>query len=80
MQKHTANPATFAMRRAKNARQRFFAVRGWRRRTTMRVYRAKIYRVPFAVRLDKKRTAKPLPCVFLALPCGRGAWQTKSFS
>jgi hypothetical protein len=47
-----------------NAQQRFFTVRSGGRRTAMGLYRAKRCRVPFAVRLDKKRTAKPLPCVF----------------
>jgi hypothetical protein len=43
------------------------------------LYRAKCYRVPFAVRLDEKRTAKSLPCVFGPLPCARGARQTHYF-
>jgi hypothetical protein len=37
------------------------------------LYHAKCYRVPFAVRLDEKRTAKSLPCFFGPLPCARGA-------
>jgi hypothetical protein len=31
---------------------------------TMRLYHAIFYRVPFAVRLDEKRTAKALSCFF----------------
>jgi hypothetical protein len=49
---------------AYDARLSLFTVRDRRRRTTKGIYRAKSYRVPFAVRLHKKRTAKPLPCVF----------------
>jgi hypothetical protein len=41
------------------------------RRTAKGLYRAKCYRAPFAVRPDKKRTAKSLPCVFGPLP-----WRT----
>jgi hypothetical protein len=44
-----------------NARQRFFTVPSGGRHE---LYRAKRCRVPFVVRLDKKRTAKPLLCVF----------------
>jgi hypothetical protein len=48
----------------KNARQRFFTVRCQTRRTAKGLYHAKCYRVPFAVRLDEKRTTKSLPCFF----------------
>jgi hypothetical protein len=57
----------------KNARQRFFTVRCQTRRTAKGLYHAKCYCVPFAVRLDEKRTAKSLPCFFGPLPCARGA-------
>jgi hypothetical protein len=43
------------------------------------IFRAKSYRVLFAVRPDEKRTAKTLPCIFLPLPCARGARQTACF-
>jgi hypothetical protein len=59
----------FCRASGKNARQRLFTVRCQKRRTVKRLYRAKSYRVPFVVRLDKKRTAKALPCVFWSLPC-----------
>jgi hypothetical protein len=37
------------------------------------LYRVKMRRAPFAVRLGKMRTAKAVPCVFLSLPCGVGS-------
>jgi hypothetical protein len=42
----------------KNARQRLSTVRCQTWRTAKGLYRAKCYRAPFAVRPDKKRTAK----------------------
>jgi hypothetical protein len=65
----TPSVAFFCRASGKNARQRLFTVRCQKRRTIKRLYHAKSYRVPFAVRLDKKRTAKALPCVFWSLPC-----------
>jgi hypothetical protein len=64
---------TFVCRASrKNARQRLSTVRCQTRRTAKVLRRAKCYRAPFAVRSDKKRTAKGLPCVFRPLPCARG--------
>jgi hypothetical protein len=49
---------------ARGARQRFLTVHVVGRRTTKGLHRAKICRVPFVVRLGRKRTAKHFPCVF----------------
>jgi hypothetical protein len=43
------------------------------------LYRVKMRRAPFAVRLGKMRTAKAVPCVFLSLPCADGARQRAQF-
>jgi hypothetical protein len=43
------------------------------------LYRVKMHRAPFAVRLGKMRTTKAVPCVFLSLPCAGGAWQRVRF-
>jgi hypothetical protein len=59
----------------KNARQRLSTVRCQTRRTAKVLRRAKCYRAPFAVRPDKKRTAKGLPCILnaFAMRSGRTA-------
>jgi hypothetical protein len=43
------------------------------------LYRVKMRRVPFAVRLGKMRMAKEVPCVLLSLPCAVGARQRARF-
>jgi hypothetical protein len=43
------------------------------------LYRVKLRRVPFAVRLGKMRMAKAVPCVFLSLSCAAGARQRARF-
>jgi hypothetical protein len=44
-----------------------------------RAPRQKTHGKGFAVRPDKKRTAKGLPCVLRPLPCARGARQSRCF-
>jgi hypothetical protein len=60
-ERHTpSHPGAVSCAPWKNARQRLFAVRCQTLRTAKGLYRAKCYRVPFVVRPDEKRTAKPL--------------------
>jgi hypothetical protein len=49
---------------ARGARQRSLTVRFFGRRIAKELYRAKICRVPFAMRPDRKHAAKTLSCVF----------------